>query len=154
MTTSAWASSMICSISVGASRQLTDTLTAPSLARPKVTSNHSRPFLSMNATRSPTSTPAARNAWATWLERASSSPKVTVRSPTSNTGLPGLPAPCVRMMSAIVLIGSPMGECKHSPGRLRAVPPLTATDEYLVHQLPHRSPRCRRTTTTGGRASR
>jgi hypothetical protein len=40
---------MICAISAGARRQLTDTLTAPILASPNVMSNHSVLFLSMNA---------------------------------------------------------------------------------------------------------
>ena len=45
---------------------------APSFAAPQTTSKNSRPFFSMNATRSPIPTPAARSAWATRLERSSS----------------------------------------------------------------------------------
>ncbi len=53
MTTLAPASSMICAISVGASRQLTATFTALSFASANVVSKYSMPFLSRNATRSP-----------------------------------------------------------------------------------------------------
>ncbi len=102
MTTVAWASSMIVAISGGASRQLTDTLTAPSLARANVTSNHSTPLRSTNATRSPGPTPAARSAWATWLERRSSSPKLTASSSKTSAVASGRRAPCSRTTSAMV----------------------------------------------------
>src|SRR5918998_4102548 len=102
MTTLAWASSMICAISAGARRQLTATLTAPILASPNVTSNHSAPFLSMNATRSPGPTPAARSALAARFERASSSPKVIDPPSASSATASGRAAPWVRMMSAMV----------------------------------------------------
>ena len=103
ITTDARASPMICAISGGANRQFTDTLTAPSFAVAKVTSNHSGLFLSMNATRSSAPTPAAASAAATWFERRSSSPKVTVRSPTSSAGRSGRSRPWVRTISAMVL---------------------------------------------------
>ncbi len=86
-------SSMMWRISGAASRQLTGTPTAPSLARPKTTSKNSSPFFSTNATRSPNPMPACANACAARLDRASSSPNVMVRSPTTRAGASGrLPA--------------------------------------------------------------
>ena len=54
----------------------------------------------MNATRSPAPTPAAARAWATWLDRASSSAKVRLRPPASSAGASGRRAPCTRTTSA------------------------------------------------------
>ena len=95
---------MICSISGAASRQFTATPTAPSLARPNITSKNSAPFFSMNATRSPKPTPAARNAWAARLERSSSSAKVIALSPTTRAMASGRCAACTRTISATFLI--------------------------------------------------
>src|SRR5689334_6535553 len=55
-------------------------MTALSFPPPSRSSKYSMVFLSRNATRSSGPTPSAASALATWFERASSSPHVSVRS--------------------------------------------------------------------------
>src|SRR5262249_4803464 len=93
-----------CAISIGARRQFTETFTAPSFDAPNATSNQGKPFLSMNATRSPRFTPAAFSACATWLDRWSSSANVTDRPSTSRAGASGRSALCTRTISAMLVI--------------------------------------------------
>ena len=97
----------IWAISPGANRQLTATGTALSLPNANETSKNSGPFLSRNATRSPGTTPAAANVWASRLERVSSSPNVIVRPSNSSAGSSGRSRPCTRTMPAIEMIVIP-----------------------------------------------
>src|SRR3954462_5689979 len=98
--TVALASLMICAISVGASRQLTATLTALSFPSAKVVSKNSTPFLSRNAPRVSATTPTAASAVANWLDRSSSWPNVTVVPSNSMAGWSGPSRPWVRTMPA------------------------------------------------------
>src|SRR5436190_14411299 len=117
--TVALASLMICAISVGASRQLTATLTALSFPSAKVVSKNSTPFLSRNATRVSAPTPTAASAVANWLDRVSSWPNVTVVPSNSMAGWSGRSRPWVRTMPANdVITSAPFLEGNVHSGRL------------------------------------
>ena len=93
---------MTCAISVGASRQLTATLTALSFDSANVASKYSGPFLSRNATRSPSPMPTAASALASWFDRASSSPNVMSSALVVDGGRIRVRSrPCVRTIPAI-----------------------------------------------------
>jgi hypothetical protein len=79
--TRAPASLMTYAISAGVSRQLTATFTMLALPPPRRTSKYSGPFLSRNATRLCSASPAASSACATRLDRASISNQVMVLVP-------------------------------------------------------------------------
>src|SRR4051794_26593975 len=102
MRTLAWASFTMPTISGGASRQLTATLTALILAPPKRASKYSGPFLSMRATCSCDPTPSDRSACASWFVRRSSSPHVMERSSTCSATRSARSAPCVRIRPAML----------------------------------------------------